>query len=104
MRAARLASLTNPWAALATVLTVVGVAVYGAVKAFTSYNEAMRNSTQEAKNNRAVAEAQANLAKKVSDATLDERNKVDILNKVIHSNAYTVDERRQAIVAISGTI
>ena len=100
MRAARLASLTNPWAALATVLTVVGVAVYGAVKAFTSYNEAMRNSTQEAKNNRAVAEAQASLAKKVSDATLDERNKVDMLNKVIHSNAYTVDERRQAIVAM----
>ena len=100
MRAARLASLTNPWAALATVLTVVGVAVYGAVKAFTSYNEAMRNSTQEAKNNRAVAEAQASLAKKVSDATLDERNKVDMLNKVIHSNAYTEDERRQAIAAM----
>lgn len=100
MRAARLASLTKPWAALATVLTVVGVAVYGAVKAFTSYNEAMRNSTQEAKNNRAVAEAQASLAKKVSDATLDERNKVDMLNKVIHSNAYTVDERRQAIAAM----
>jgi TP901 family phage tail tape measure protein len=100
MRVARLASLTNPWAALATVLTVVGVAVYGAVKAFTSYNEAMRNSTQEAKNNRAVAEAQASLAKKVSDATLDERNKVDMLNKVIHSNAYTVDERRQAIAAM----
>lgn len=100
MRAARLASLTNPWAALATVLTVIGVAVYGAVKAFTSYNEAMRNSTQEAKNNRAVAEAQASLAKKVSDATLDERNKVDMLNKVIHSNAYTVDERRQAIAAM----
>lgn len=100
MRAARLASLTNPWAALATVLTVVGVAVYGAVKAFTSYNEAMRNSTQEAKNNRAVAEAQASLAKKVSDATLDERNKVDMLNKVIHSNVYTVNERRQAIAAM----
>lgn len=100
MRAARLASLTNPWAALATVLTVVGVAVYGAVKAFTSYNEAMRNSTQEAKNNRAVAEAQASLAKKVSDATLDERNKVDMLNKVTHSNAYPVDERRQAIAAM----
>lgn len=100
MRAARLASLTNPWAALATVLTVVGVAVYGAVKAFTSYNEAMRNSTQKAENNRAVAEAQVSLAKKVSDATLDERNKVDMLNKVIHSNAYTVDERRQAIAAM----
>lgn len=104
MRAARLASLTNPWAALATVLTVVGVAVYGAVKAFTSYNETLRNNTQEAKNNKAVAEQQASLAKKVSDATIDERNKIDMLNKIIHSNAYTVDERRSAIANLQKII
>ncbi len=100
MRAARLASLTNPWAALATVLTVVGVAVYGCYKSVTSYNEALRNNLQSVKDAKAVAETQANLAKKVSDATLDERNKIDMLNKVIHSNAYTVDERRQAIAAM----
>lgn len=104
MRAARLASLTNPWAALATILTVVGVAVYGTVKAFASYNETLRNNTQEAKNNRAVAEQQASLAKKVSDATTDERNKIDMLNKIIHSNAYTVDERRSAIVNLQKII
>lgn len=104
MRAARLASLTNPWAALATILTVVGVAVYGTVKAFASYNETLRNNTQEAKNNRAVAEQQASLAKKVSDATIDERNKIDMLNKIIHSNAYAVDERRSAIVNLQKII
>lgn len=104
MRAARLASLTNPWAALVTVLTVVGVAVYGTVKAFASYNETLRNNTQEAKNNRAVAEQQASLAKKVSDATIDERNKIDMLNKIIHSNAYTVDERRSAIANLQKII
>ena len=104
MRAARLASLTNPWTALATVLTVVGVAVYGTVKAFASYNETLRNNTQEAKNNRAVAEQQASLAKKVSDATIDERNKIDMLNKIIHSNAYTVDERRSAIANLQKII
>lgn len=103
MRAARLASLTNPWAALATVLTVVGVAVYGTVKAFASY-KTLRNNTQEAKNNRAVAEQQASLAKKVSDATIDERNKIDMLNKIIHSNAYTVDERRSAIANLQKII
>ena len=97
MRAAKLASLTNPWAALATVLTVVGVAIYGCCKAVASYNEALRNNLQEVKNAKAVAETQAALAKKVSDATLDERNKIDMLNKIIHSNAYTIDERRQAI-------
>lgn len=97
MNAAKAANMTNPWAALATVVTVVGVAIYGAVKAFSAYNEAMRNNTQEAKNNKAVAEQQATLAKKVSDATIDERNKIDMLNKIIHSNAYTVDERRTAI-------
>ena len=104
MRAARLASLTNPWTALATVLTVVGVAVYGTVKAFVSYNETLRNNTQEAKNNKAVAEQQASLAKKVSDATIDERNKIDMLNKIIHSNAYTVDERRSAIANLQKII
>jgi predicted house-cleaning NTP pyrophosphatase (Maf/HAM1 superfamily) len=51
---------------------VVGVAVYGTVKAFASYNETLRNNTQEAKNNRAVAEQQASLAKKVSDAEIRE--------------------------------
>lgn len=100
MRAAKLASLTNPWAALATVLTIVGVAIYGAVKATIAYNEAMRNNTQAAKDAKAVAQEQASLAKKVSEATLDERNKVDMLNRVIHSNAYTVDERRQAIATM----
>ena len=97
MRAAKLANLTNPWAALATVLTVVGVAIYGCFKSISSYNKALHDNLQSVKNAKAVAESQANLAKKVSDATLDERNKIDMLNKVIHSNAYTVDERRQAI-------
>ena len=97
MRAARLANLTNPWAALATVLTVVGVAIYGCYKYIVSYNKALHDNLQSVKNAKAIAESQANLAKKVSEATLDERNKIDMLNKIIHSNAYTVDERRQAI-------
>ena len=97
MRAAKLASMSNPWAALATMLTVVGVAIYGCFKSISSYNKALHDNLQYVKNAKAVAESQANLAKKVSDATLDERNKIDMLNKVIHSNAYTVDERRQAI-------
>lgn len=59
MRAAKLASLTNPWAALATVLTVVGVAIFGAVKATIAYNEAIRNNTQAAKNAKAVTQEQA---------------------------------------------
>lgn len=37
MEKAKLASITNPWAALATVLTVVGVAVYSAVKAWQAH-------------------------------------------------------------------
>lgn len=97
MRAAKLASLTNPWAALATVLTVVGVAVYGCCKSISSYNEALHNNLQSVKDAKAIAETQASMAKKVSEATLDERNKIDMLNKIIHSNVYTVDERRQAI-------
>ena len=100
MRAARIASLTNPWAALATVLTVVGVAVYGAVKAFNSYNEALRNNLQEVKNRKAVLEQNQALEKKVADATIDERSKIEMLTKIIRSNAYSIKERKAAIAAL----
>lgn len=100
MRAARIASLTNSWAALATVLTVVGVAVYGAVKAFNSYNEALRNNLQEVKNRKAVLEQNQALEKKVADATIDERSKIEMLTKIIHSNAYSIKERKAAIAAL----
>lgn len=97
MRAARLASLTNPWAALATVLTVVGVAIYGVVKAWKSHSEAVKSNLQQVKEMRAQQQLEADLNKKVSESIVDQKTKVEQLTRIIRSNAYSVDERRGAI-------
>ncbi len=97
MRAARLASLTNPWAALATVLTVVGVAIYGVVKAWKSHSEAVKSNLQQVKEMRAQQQLEADLNKKVSESIAEQKTKVEQLSRIIHSNAYTIDERRSAI-------
>ncbi len=97
MRAARLASLTNPWAALATVISVVGIAIYGAVKAWKSHSEAVRHNMQDIKEMRAQQELERDLNKKVSESIAEQKTRVEQLSRIIHSNAYTIDERRSAI-------
>lgn len=97
MRAAKLASLTNPWTALATVLTGVGVAVYYAVKAWSAHRKAMHDNLQSVKEANAVKKLQASLSKEAAERTYDEKVKIEQLTKIIRSNAYTVGERRKAV-------
>lgn len=97
MRAAKMASLTNPWTALATVLTGVGVAVYYAVKALSAHRKAMHDNLQSVKEANAVKKLQASLSKEAAEKTYDEKVKIEQLTKIIRSNAYSVGERRKAV-------
>lgn len=97
MRAAKMASLTNPWTALATVLTGVGVAVYYAVKAWSAHRKAMHDNLQSVKEANAVKKLQASLSKEAAERTYDEKVKIEQLTKIIRSNAYSVGERRKAV-------
>lgn len=104
MRAAQLASLKNPWVALATVLSIVGVAIYSAVKAWQAHKQAVHDNLQEVKEANAIKKQQAEIDKKVADSHLEEKTRIEQLNKVIHSNAFSVDERRAAIAALQRII
>lgn len=104
MRAAKLASLTNPWAALATVLSVVGVAIYSAVKAWQEHKKAVHDNLQEVKEANAIKQQQAEIDKKVADSHVEEKTRVEQLSRIIRSNAYSVNERRAAIVALQEII
>ena len=104
MRAARLASLTNPWTALATVLSVVGVAIYSAVKAWQAHKQAVHDNLQEVKEANAVKKQQAEIDKKVAESHIEEKTRIEQLTKVIHSNAFSVNERRAAINALQKII
>lgn len=89
--------MTNVWTALITVVLTAVVAIYGAYKAWNKHSEAVRNSLQQIKEMRAQQELERDVNKKVSESIAEQKTKVEQLSRIIHSNAYTIDERRSAI-------
>ena len=96
--------MTNPWAAIATVIVTVGIAVWGAVEAWKSHREEVENNLLEMKKLQAQQKAEREINKQVAESTAERRTRVEQLTKVIRSNAYTVDERRKAIKALQAII
>lgn len=97
MKLARMESLANPWVALATAITVVGVAVYSSVKAWQEHQKALHDNLQSVKEANAVKKLQASISKEAAEKTYDEKVKIEQLTKIIRSNVYTVGERRKAV-------
>ena len=89
--------MTNVWTALITVVLTAAVAIYGAVKAWKSHSEAVKNSLQQVKEMRAQQKLEKELNTKVNESIVEQKTKVEQLSRIIHSNAYTIDERRSAI-------
>lgn len=104
MEKAKLASLTNPWAALATVLTVVGVAVYSAVEAWQAHKKAVHDNLQSVKEANAIKKQQEAINKRVAESYIDEKTRVQQLTKIIRSNAFSIGERRSAIAELQKII
>ena len=104
MEKAKLASITNPWAALATVLTVVGVAVYSAVKAWQAHKKAIHDNLQSVKEANAIKKQQEAINKRVAESYIDEKTRVQQLTKIIRSNAFSIGERRSAIAELQKII
>lgn len=97
MRAARIASLTNPWAALATVLTVVGVAVYGVVKAWGVHKRALLEQDPAWRAAKAHAKDMAEINKRMNSETANQIATINRLTNIIRSNSYSIGERKSAI-------
>lgn len=104
MARAKILSITNPWSALATVLTVVGVAVYSAVKAWQAHKKAVHDNLQSVKEANAIKEQQEAINKRVAESYIDEKTRVQQLTKIIRSNAFSIGERRSAIAELQKII
>lgn len=104
MRAAKLASLTNPWTALATALTVVGVAIYGMIKAWNAHSKALREQDPAWRAAKAHAKDMQDISKRVSSETAKEISTINRLTSIIRSNAFSVDERRAAIQRLESIV
>lgn len=104
MARAKILSITNPWSALATVLTVVGVAVYSAVKAWQAHKKAVHDNLQSVKEANAIKKQQEAINKRVAESYIDEKTRVQQLTKIIRSNAFSIGERRSAIAELQKII
>lgn len=104
MARAKILSITNPWSALATVLTVVGVAVYSAVKAWQAHKKAVHDNLQSVKEANAIKKQQEAINKRVAESYIDEKTRVQQLTEIIRSNAFSIGERRSAIAELQKII
>lgn len=104
MRLMRISAISNPYTAILAVVLALGTAIYTAVAAWKRHNQAVRENLQEIKNLRAQQQLEKDLNKQVSESIAEQKTKVEQLSRVIHSNAYTIDERRSAIKALQNII
>lgn len=100
MRLMRAAALSNPYTALLTVVLALGTAIYASISAWKKHQKAIHDNLQEVKNLRAQMQLQKDMDKQVSESTAERKTKIEQLTRVIHSNAYSVSERRNAIKAL----
>ena len=96
MRAARMANMTNPWTALATVLSVVGIAIYGIVKAARESAKALevqsKASILASMRTRDLASVQDEAAK----SAVAQKEKVQQLTKIVEDNTKKTKDRMDA--------
>lgn len=97
MRAARIASITNPWTALATVLTGLGIVIYSLTKAWSKHREEMRLQNPAYAAAKKHAKDMADIAESVNNGVAKETATIKELTRIIRSNAYTIGEREAAI-------
>lgn len=100
LRAARMASLTNPWTALATVLLTVGVAVYELTSRFT--DEAKEATKAKEATNEFVRQQQLmqSVNEEANRSIAEELTRFNQLRKTLEDNKASLDERKKALAEI----
>lgn len=83
--------------AILGVVTVVGVAIYGLTKALRENSTAMRQQRQAAERYRAAQQTMTEATRQAADSAAAEQQRIYQLTSIIHSNAYSINERRAAI-------
>ena len=96
MQNARMANMTNPWTALATVLSVVGIAIYGIVKAARESAKALevqsKASILASMRTRDLASVQDEAVK----SAVAQKEKVQQLTKIVEDNTKKTKDRMDA--------
>lgn len=100
LRAARIASITNPWTALATVLLTVGVAVYELVTAFSKEEDAAKKAKAATDEFNATQKLLKSVSEEANSSISEEMTRFNQLRKTLEDNKAKLDDRKKALVEI----
>lgn len=96
MQNARMANMTNPWTALATVISVVGVAIYGLVKASKESTEALKVQSSASVLAAMKARDLSGIQKDAAKSAVTQKEKVQQLTKIVEDNTKKTKDRMDA--------
>lgn len=100
MDAMRLASVSNPYAAVLTAVLALGAGIYYLAKAIRDHNKAAYENQLAVKKMRAAHKDMVDAQKEANQSIAEEKTRVMQLTNVVNSNAYSYDEKKRAMIAL----
>lgn len=100
----RAAMLKSPFGLIALAVTAVSYAVAKMTGLFEDDTAAVKTNTEALGNNKVAAEELQRAQQRASDNAAKERTRIELLNAVLHSNASTLRQKREALEEIQKTI
>ncbi len=102
--AMHLLKISNPIAAIATVLTAVVGAVVAVTMAIKNKRAELQRMRNEMNASYKASKDWADINKEAGKQAADEKTKVQALTNIIHSNRFSIEERKKAITALRAVI
>lgn len=100
----RAAMLKSPFGLIALAVTAVSYAVAKMTGLFEDDTDAVNTNTDALGSNKVAAEELQRAQQRASDNAAKERTRIELLNAVLHSNASTLRQKREALEEIQKTI
>ena len=104
LEAMRVASLTNPYTAILTVVIALGYAIYKLVSYFKSQNEQMKKNTAAVKEMLATQKAMNEVTQEANKTTSEEITRMKLLRKTLTDNKEKLKDRKKALEEIQSIV
>lgn len=104
LEAMRVASLTNPYTAILTVVIALGYAIYKLVSYFKSQNEQMKKNTAAVKEMLATQKAMNEVTQEANKTTSEEITRMKLLRKTLTDNKEKLKDRKKVLEEIQSIV
>lgn len=98
--AMRLASITNPYAAMTAVILALAAGIITLIASIRKHNKAIHDNLVSVRQQREAAKDMNEAIKERNKSTAEERTKLERLTNIINSNVYSLNEKKAAMIAL----